>query len=1084
MKQFGYIYLALLVFGCSPNKKPEVEQTQFKMVPASQSGIDFRNVVDDLGERNIYNTYYIYNGGGVAAGDIDNDGLQDLLFSSNQNGCRLYRNLGNFVFEDITEAAGINYPKSWTTGVCMTDINADGFVDIHISRSGLASDTARGNLVFINNQNGTFSEQSKEIGLHDEGPSNQIYFFDYDGDEDLDAYVINHPLDFENAYKALNQVSVKADSLFSNRFYINNNGHFVESNNLVGLGWEKGFSLSASIGDLNGDGTPDIYVANDFISPDHFYANMNGAQFENRIGDAFKTTSMLSMGSDMADVNNDGRLDLFVADMEPRTHYRRKNYDMRLDKGFYDLNQRELINQQYTRNMFFLGSESGFKEVARMAGISMTDWSWAVLFEDLDNDGLKDLFVTNGTKRDIHNVDFIALTSSSQRVDWLKKHNLQDFITNLPINLLSNYGFKNLNGVNFENATTAWGLDQKLNGQGACIVDLDNDGALDIVVNNSDADAGIYRNTNKSRNNFLQVKLEFKPLNRDGIGSTVEIWTLGSRQMKTLYLSRGFQSSQPSIIHFGLADATTIDSLIITWPNGSRQKQIKVNANQRLKIDYSPNSTKPTPPTPQPLFRQKSLDKVVHTENSFDEFRRDRIVPFGESKSGPVIAKGDLNNDGREDLIVGCSVGNELQVFFQTKSGEFERSNNKFKETIDRESTAILTIDLDNDGDLDLYIGNGSNEGWAITDLLQDLVYLNNGSGNFKLAPQFSTERLFDTRCAIAADFNKDGFDDIFLGGGFIPAGYGWTRGSRILFNTGTSFNDVTEEFAPELMKLQSIRDAQWLDIDGDGNKELITTGHWEDIKRFEVKDEKLQQANPVYAIRGLWNKILFEDLDGDGDLDLIAGNHGLNTLFTASTNEPLELYTADFDNNGVPDPIVTHSLNHEKGTFIDRKEYCEKMPEFNNKFLTNKQFSEAPMDQVIAGKNMEMMQHLMVTGLETVVLLNDGKNNFQKVQLPPEVQFAPVKSIHTLKNNQDGIDIFLAGNSNSEFYDQGDLMANHGCLLRYASGEYKVVPANETGINITGVVNSSLEILVNGEKQIVLGLNNSPAQLIQRINR
>ncbi len=1054
----------------------------FTKVTASHSGITFRNDVDDLGKYTPHNTYYIYNGGGIAVGDIDNDGLDDLLFSSNQNGCRLYRNLGDFRFEDITEKAGINYGESWTTGVCMVDVNADGWMDMHICRSGLAPDTNWTNLLYINNGDATFSEQATAYGLDDLGTSTQVHFFDIDRDGDLDAYVLNHPVDFENSFDPFFQVKALKDSIYSNRFYLNENGRFIEANSLLGVEMEKGFSLSASIGDINEDGWPDVYVANDFISPDHYYINQQGKGFVDRVTEVLDKTTLFSMGSDLADVNNDGHLDLFVADMEPRDHFRRKNNNFNLDKSYYDLVRNRFSYSQFTRNMFYAGSPAGFREIGHLAGVAMTDWTWATLFADLDNDGLKDLFTVNGTKRDFHDLDYAGLDFDQSVTDSKKRHGERELIENMPVSLLPNHAFRNTDELRFEDVSSLWGLDDALNGQGAVVADLNNDGALDIVVNNTDAEILLYRNNGTDGNHHISIDLHYIHPNPDGIGTKVEVYTGSRRQLQFQYPIRGFQSSVSTTLHFGLGKDGTIDSLLITWPDGQIQKMTTVAADRRMTINYGPNSQQTEDNGPILWFDQRELAEFNHVENDFDEVQRDRIVPFGLSRSGPAMAAADLNADGLTDLIIGSSIGQRARILFGQENGTFTDSGNLLMETEQKENTALLIIDIDKDGDPDIYVGNGSNEAPELNESLRDQVYLNNGEGRFELDQHNEPEPLLDTRCAVAIDIDRDGSEDIFIGAGFVPGEYGRSSGSRVLMNENGSLVDATESLAPDLNRPSAVHDATVADLDGDGTMELLTLGPWDEIRRFGNVDGKLSELDPIYAQKGLWNEVHVVDLNADGHPDVIAGNQGLNGIFRASPEQPLELLLADFDRDGTADPVVTHYLNGRRATFVGKDDFCEKMPTFNNRFLTYRQFAESDVAAILTGTDVDLMAHRQVQELETIVLLNDGKGGFSKAELPRDAQFAPVKAIHVIELAGDSMPgILLFGNSDSEFYDQGPIRANHGCVLQMdGSGKYVAVSSDISGINVEGVVSSSVGVNDNGIRSIILGRND--AALVQLI--
>ncbi|MFT6209724.1 MAG: hypothetical protein ACJAYA_000239 [Bacteroidia bacterium] len=1070
--RLNFISIVLLFTGCSSQEESIIKEKRFTSVPSSHSGIDFRNDVDDLAKYTPHNTYYIYNGGGVAVGDIDNDGLEDLLFSSNQNGCKLYKNLGDFRFKDITEKASLSYPASWTTGVSMVDINGDGWLDIHVCRSGLASDKTRANLLYVNNSDGSFTESAEEFGLNDAGTSNQIYFLDFDLDGDLDAYVLNHPVDFENAYDPYFKEASTKDSIYSNRFYINNDGKFFESNQLLGLDIEKGFSLSASIGDVNRDGWPDIYVANDFISPDYLLINQKGQGFSNQISAYMSKTTLFSMGSDLADANNDGILDLFVADMEPGNHFRRKNNDIRFDKTYYDLVRNNFNYTQYSRNMFFLGTDYSFKEVGQMAGIAMTDWSWSTLFEDLDNDGLKDLYVTNGTKRDFHDMDYLELSFGGDNVDAQKQHDTTDLIMKMPISLISNHSFKNTNGFQFSNETRSWGLDTALNGQGAIIADLNNDGLLDIVINNTDAEASVFQNNSAEKNNYLRVKLMYNVPNQSAIGSQIRVWSKGNVQLKSNYTNRGFQSSTSAIIHFGLASAT-VDSLVINWPNGDQQVVDNPTINQTITVEYKPQSGKRFENKKRWLLSQNNLNKITHSENHFDEIQRDKIVPFGLSKPGPVLASADLTGNGLQDLIVGGSKDEEIRVFLQNGDGEFILSSNKFPESQNRETSALLILDIDNDGDNDFYSGNGGNEVAGISGALSDALYLNDGSGNFSVQTNPTSQLGLDTRALTKLDVNNDGWQDVIVGGGFIPGSYGKSNGSRILLNREGILEDATKQLAPDFLSIGATHAVVSVNTDDDEHPEIITAGPWEPVRIWRWTNDKFIPDEKVIAPAGLWNCLTLGDINGDNQPDIIAGNHGFNSIFRASEAEPLELFVTDFDNNGSQDQIVTHYLNGVRGTFVDKGEFCEKMPEFNNKFLTNRQFAEAQISDIVDGKNMDQLIHRSVTQLESLALINNGNGSFKTINFPTQAQESPVKTAVIMNiTSESEPEILLFGNSNSEFYDQGDILASRGSVFTFQKGELKVLNAAVTGLNVYGFVNSSTIISDKGNASILLGRN------------
>lgn len=1073
-----------------PDKEIEALSTEvnsFEAVLPSESNIHFQNNIDDLGKYTPYNTYYIYNGGGVAAADINNDGLQDLLFSSNQHGCSLYLNKGDFVFEDITASAGITYADSWTTGISMVDINSDGWMDIYICRSGLKEDTTRSNLLYINQGDNTFKEQGEAYGLNDEGTSNQAYFFDFDRDGDLDAYVLNHPIDFENAYDPYYTVNIAKDSIFSNKFFVNENNVFRESNIALGLDYEKGFSLSAGISDINRDGWPDLYVANDFVSPDYLFINKEGKGFVEAIDDYFNHTSLFSMGSDFADINNDGIQDFFEADMATSDHFRRKNNEIRFPKAYHDLLATRIKTKQHSRNMLYLGSSEGkFKEIGEFSGVSRTDWSWTTLFEDLDNDGLKDLFITNGTKREFHDIDYISLKFDGDMIGAQYKHNADDLIRGMPITPLSNFAFKNVNGTSFKNMSEEWGLNAPINGQGATIADLNNDGWLDIIVNNTDTTSTIFRNNagQDQQLNYFALRLSYQEGNINGLSSKVTIWTDGAAQFRELYTNRGFQSSLPPVLHFGIGQQDRIDSLVVQWPNGKIQTASDIKPNQTFPFAYD-----------EAIAREPSIDKssnsrgysylsfdpiLTHEENIFDEFKRDKIQPYKLSNAGPVIATGDLNGNGLDDVILGGSSGKALQIYFQDDDGIFRKS---FDADLDAskfgETSSILLLDIDNDTDLDLFVGNGSNDEIENDEFLRDLLFLNDGTGDFSLSLNALPDYFIDSKCLASDDVDGDGDPDIFVGGGYVPGSYGKAMPSALLINEQGRFTEESATYLNGMHDNGMLTDATFTDLNGDNKNELVVAGHWTPIMIFQNKDgvfHRVTLEGEMKLINGWWNDIKAKDLDMDGDIDLVASNYGLNNFIKASPEQPVELFAADFDDNNSMDPVLTHYLNDRRSTFVNRDQFCEKMPKFNNTFLTNRSFAEAELEEIIDMDRTDLI-HSMAHTFESVIIENLGDLTFKIIPLEIHSQLGPMKTSVIMDYNNDGLDDLLTfGNSNSEFYDLGDNRSHHGYLYLHQGNENLEDCYTEVSQSfaIDEIVNSSAIVQVSDRKIpcIVLGVN------------
>ncbi|HIO72535.1 MAG TPA: RNA-binding protein, partial [Flavobacteriales bacterium] len=1010
-------------------------------------GVKFRNDVDDLGDINPYNFIYVYNGGGVATGDINNDGLPDIFLTGNQVKSVLYLNLSAFKFKDITAAAGIDDGKGWTTGVCMVDINGDGFLDIYICKSGPEKTENRSNLLFINNGDLTFSEEGKAYNLGDAGSSTHANFFDFDNDGDLDVYILNHPEDFSKTSDIRFQMSADADSASSDKLMENVGSKFIDVTQSLGLDYTNSYGLSVCVSDVNNDGWLDIYVANDFFRPDYYYINQNGERFVEGNTTHFNKNALYSMGSDFSDVNNDGEMDLFVADMDPEGHFRRKNNDIILTMDFYKEQENIIQFKQFSRNMLQIQNPDGtFSELGEFAGVARTDWSWSSLFFDGDNDGWKDLLVTNGTKKDLHDIDYMNLKFGNSDLYKVKfRHDAQDLIENMPSIKMMNYAFKNKGGAQFDQVMEAWGLDQMINSQGAAYADLNNDGFLDLILNNADTVAFIYKNKGAEQpepGNYLKIKLWGEQRNSSGLGSKIHLYAGGKYQMQELSNARGFQSSSEPLVHFGVGNADIIDSVRIEWLGGKHEVLYEVSTNQLLDV-YQKSAILLTHPDQNKIetrtyFRKRQFptnELFIHKESDFYDFKRDKLIPHQLSKEGPKIAVSDVNGDGRDDFLVGGAAGQSCRLYTQNKAGRFDLSKDQsFEEHEMYEDMGILFFDANGDGKPDLYITSGSNEFEANSPLLQDRLYMNTGNGKFIFQEDLLPKMITSSSVVIAADFDGDKDLDLFVGGRLIPGEYPRPPRSYLLRNDEGKYTDVTHELAPELEKIGMVTDALWTDIDGDEKVDLVIVGEWLPICIFKNSNGKfvnITEDAGLAGSNGWWYSIKQGDFDNDGDMDFIVGNFGLNSILKCSAEEPVSIYAADFDDNGSLDPIMFHYLMGKEATFVGRDLFCKQMPKYFNRFNTYRSFAESGINEIFTDKQLSSAMKLSAQIFASCYVENLGKGRFKITPLLIEAQTAPIYGITVLDfNKDDRLDVFLCGNSYSNFYEEGNLDAFRGLLL------------------------------------------------------
>jgi enediyne biosynthesis protein E4 len=1066
----------------------------------TKTGIDFRNLLVEDETLNVAHYIYFYNGAGVAVGDINNDSLQDVFFTGNMVKNRLYLNKGNFEFENITTESHVADNQGWCTGASMVDLNQDGFLDIYICRSADDNAEKRKNLLFINNGDLTFTEEAEKYGLADNGYSTQATFFDYDKDGDLDCFVLNHSISkYSTGVTENPEIRNKRLPEYASRLYRNDNGHFSDVSDQSGIiSNVLSFGLGVATSDFNNDGWTDIYVSNDFKESDYLFINNGNGTFTESFSNCMDIASLNSMGSDAADFNNDGFTDLVTLDMLSEDNYLQKTHagpnafdktNFLITKGF---------QPQYMRNMLQKNNGDGtFSEIGQIAGISNTDWSWAALFCDFDGDTKKDLFITNGFVKDFSDLDFINYSTDK----LLKKQrgeavgSFEETIEKMPTVKLPNYMFRNISSDSFENVSKAWGLDKPIISSGAAYVDLDNDGAMDIVVNNSNDYAGIYKNNvpKIEKNNYVRIKLEGSPPNRNAIGARVKIFCREKVLMQEHFPVRGYQSSVDMVLNFGLGKYGIIDSLFVIWPGDKYQVLQNVAVNQTLVLKETDARGKFLYPadTSQTLLTRVSSPDIIYKENQFNDFTVQPLLLNFLSRQGPCMSKADINNDGREDIFIGGAKGQAGKVLIQDASGNFSTSAQvSIAKDSASEDVAALFFDANGDRHPDLFVASGGYEFDENDSLLQSRLYVNDGKGRLVRNEQSLPQMKISAGCVTSADIDGDGDLDLFIGGRVIPGKYPLTPQSYILTNDGHgNFKDATEEISTSLRHVGMVTDAVWIDLNKDGHLDLIVVGEWMPIKVYLNKGGKLQDASTEFInfkSSGWWNKIVAEDLDGDGDEDLIIGNAGTNMQFKASDREPISVYYKDFDGNGSIDPIFCYYIDGVSYPSASRDDLVEQLPGLKKKFNEYAVYAKATIREVFSEDQLKEAQKLEAQMLSTVYLENDGNSGFKIKTLPPEVQYAPVYSMQTFDVNNDGKkDVIIAGNNAWTRVRFGRHRSSHGILLLGGNnGVFTYVPQYKSGLVIRGDVRSMELVSSGGKKKLFIGLNDAPLNVYNLNNQ
>lgn len=1104
MKRLFYLtVLTVVVFSCD---KRDTSSQLFSKLGTSETGVDFANKLTETHKYNYFTYPYMYLGGGVSVGDINNDGLEDIFFTGNMVKNKLYLNKGNLQFEDISENAGIEGDERWYSGTTFVDINQDGYLDIYCSVSG--KNPPHNNVLFVNNQDNTFTEKAAEYGIDHDGQSMQSTFFDYDKDGDLDLYVINYPPTSFVAPVAYYSYMLENHPIEdSDRLYRNDNGKFTDVTVEAGLS-SFGLSLGVVASDVNNDGYTDIFVSNDFNAPDFLFINNQNGTFTNQINTSLQQTSFFGMGADIADFNNDGYMDIFQLDMSSEDNFRSKANMSSMDPAaFYEAVDVGL-HHQYMQNSLQLnnGNEKGelpvFSNVSRLAGVSSTDWSWAGLLADFDNDGWKDLFVTNGIRRDVNNKDFYAkhreffnkMESDPNYKNKEEEVELLNYLEELPSEKLSNYMFQNNQDLTFSKKTEEWGFDEKTFSNGVAYSDLDNDGDLDLVINNLEDTASIYRNNSSGTN---QLTIDLKGQNKVlPNGSKVELYTSEGLQVQEYNTVRGYLSSVSPLLHFGLGTSQKIDSVLVTWPNNKTMVFKDVKANQILSISYDEDKALVSTSNIAKKGVQKQFETIqkdtaslfTHKENDYPDFKKEILLPHRTSTLGPALATGDLNGDGLDDYIAGGAVGQAPVVYLQNKDGNFEvlpipqLAEDKYHEDL-----GILIFDPDGDGDNDFYIASGGNE-FKVNSLgYGDRLYVNIGKNKFRRAngilPKITTSGLDVT----ASDYDHDGDLDLFLGGRLIPQKYPYPADSYLLENVGTpdvpKFIDVTQKVLPELKSLGLVTASSWIDFDKDGWEDLVVVGEWMPIKFFKNNKGTFEDVSEELfpgKSNGWWFDIQKGDFDNDGDQDLIVGNLGKNYKYQASKEGPFKVYLNDFDKNEKPDIVLSYKKGETEFPVRGRQCSSQQMPAIKAKFKDYNSFAGASLKQIYTTEMLENSLSYEITSFSSIYLENNN-GTFSARPLPQLAQVSSINKFVVDDFNSDGnLDVVLAGNLYNAEVETPRNDASFGLyLLGDGTGDFKAETMMESGLKIVGDVRDMEMLLINGEKHILVAKNDDQLQLI-----
>ena len=1104
------LLMTMLFYGCK-NETKKQEATLFTQMPSSVTHADFVNHLDyneQLKKKfNIYTYRNFYNGGGVGLGDVNNDGLIDIFMTANMSSNVLYLNKGNFEFEDISEEAGIQGHEEWSTGVSMVDVNGDGWLDIYVCNSGNVEGDDRQNELYINNGDLTFSERAEEYGINDGGYSTHGAFFDYDKDGDLDLYLLNNRSKAIGSFNLEDNQRMVRDSAGGDKLFRNDDNYFTDVSASSGIyGSVIGFGLGVTVGDINQDGWMDIFVSNDFFEHDYIYINNQNGTFKETSTEMMRSVSTSSMGADIADINNDHYPDIFVTDMIPEHNERLKTKTTFDDWDNYFKNFKNGYHHQFTRNMLHLNNADGtFSEIGRMAGVHATDWSWGALIMDLDNDGLKDIFVANGIYQDLTDQDYIQYFSNRDMVMKIvqgKNVDYKTLIDAIPSVKISSYSFKNRGNYRFENVADIWGLDEPSFSNGSAYGDLDNDGDLDLVVNNVNMPMFIYQNESNKLNpnsHYLKIVLKGEHENTEAIGTKITAIHGGVYYYMEQMPMRGFKSTVDSRPNLGLGNIEILDSLVVEWPNQKMTVLTDVPTNQTLTLYQAEASDSlfdvVAPVSSQDDYFKEISDKInidfIHAENDFNDFEREKLIYHMMSTEGPRMCKGDINGDGLDDIFVGGAKGQSGALLLQQKNGYFIRvEEDVFEADKISEDVDCAFFDADQDADLDLYVASGSNEFPSSSSALNDRLYFNDGKGHFTRSGQVLPAGNYEnTSCVRAEDFDNDGVVEFFVGARLKPFIYGAPVNGYLLENDGKGkFTNVTPKIAPELQEAGMIRDMLWEDVDGDDDKDIILAGDWMPLKIYLNENGTFRENKNAFAdsTSGWWNCLAAGDIDNDGDVDFVAGNHGLNSRFKASPEKPVSMYVNDFDMNGSVEQIISTFDGDESYPLALKHDLLRQLPGLEKKYTSYELYKDQQVADIFPEEQLNNSIKLEANQLETSLFINNGEGKYNRKSLPAEVQFSSVFAAGIDDYNNDGNpDILLGGNLHNVKPEVGRYDASYGSfLLGDGQGNFNYVPSRFSGFRLTGEIRDIMKVDTPTGEVLVVSRSDDPLQVFKVIER